>query len=164
MAEDFQLVTTEPKPAQVDRLESELSALWLSTAQDPHLQHPVTRSCSLTLLVYVESEEDGREVTPLIDQIAPQRPCRAVIMMAEPEAKPEAVSAHLSARCLVPGAGHKEVCYERISLLARGEAVAALDQVVMPLMVPGLPVYFWWRAGRFLPPRIWMSCCAHAIA
>jgi glucose-6-phosphate dehydrogenase assembly protein OpcA len=38
-----------------------------------------------------------------------------------------------------------------VTVRARGEAVNGLDQVAIPLMVPGLPVYLWWRVGRFAP-------------
>ncbi len=143
----------ELRPANLAELEAELSALWRAAAEGTEIQHPVTRSCYLTLLVYVESEEAGREVLDLVDKVTPENPCRAVIMIAEPTATPSALSAKISARCQQPVAGEEGVCCEQVSLLARGEAVAGLDQVVIRLMVPGLPVYVWWRAGRFIPPE-----------
>jgi glucose-6-phosphate dehydrogenase assembly protein OpcA len=142
----------ELRPANLAELEAELSALWRASVEGTEIRHPVTRSCSLTLLVYVESEKEGREVLDLIDKVTPENPCRAVIMIAEPTATPSGLSAKISARCHQPVASEKEVCCEQVSLLARGEAVAGLDQVVIPLMVPGLPVYVWWRAGCFIPP------------
>jgi glucose-6-phosphate dehydrogenase assembly protein OpcA len=44
------------------------------------------------------------------------------------------------------------VCCEQIYILARGDTVKGLDNVVIPLIIPELPVYLWWRAGRFAPP------------
>lgn len=146
------LTTGELKPANVAELEKELASLWQSAAQDPETRHAVTRSCSLTLLVYVESEEEGRQALDLIDRVSFENPCRAVIMIAEPAASAPGLSAWISARCHLAAAGGKEVCCEQVSVLARGEAVAGLDQIVMPMMVPGLPVYLWWRASRFAPP------------
>ncbi len=141
------------RPANVAQLEAELSALWKSAAEDPETQLAVTRSTALTLLVYVESEQAGEEVRNLISGIILQNPCRAVIMIAEREAAPPGLSAQISAHCQLPAVGEKEFCCEQVSILARGEAVEGLDQVVLPLMVAGLPVYLWWRGGSFSPPK-----------
>lgn len=138
------------RPANVAELEAELSALWRSAAEDAAEHSAITRSCLLTLLVYVESEAAGREVLELIDRIAPQSPCRAVILVAEPAAAPAELRAEISARCHLPAGGQQEVCCEQVTVRARGEAVNGLDQVAIPLMVPGLPVYLWWRAGCFV--------------
>ncbi len=150
----FQSLTGgELRVANVAELEAELSALWKTAAEDPEIHHAVTRSCALTLLAYVESEEAGREVLNLVDGVTPENPCRAVVMVAEREAAPAGLSAQIAARCHLPAAGEKEVCCEQISIRARGEAVHGLDQVVIPLMVPGLPVFLLWRAGRFSPAK-----------
>jgi glucose-6-phosphate dehydrogenase assembly protein OpcA len=116
-------------------------------------EHAVTRACALTLLVYVESEEDGREVSNLISAVTQQHPCRAIVIVAEPEAAPPALTASISAHCHLPAAGAKQVCCEQITLLARSDAVENLDNVVVPLTVSGLPVHVWWRAERFAPPQ-----------
>lgn len=139
------------RPANVAELEAELSALWRSAAEDPETHHAVTRSCALTLLVYVESEKAGREVLDLIGGVTAENPCRAVVMIVEPDAAPAGLSAQISAQCHLPAAGEKEVCCEQVSIWGCGEAVRGLDQIVIPLMIPGLPVYCWWRTGRFSP-------------
>lgn len=141
-----------PRSANVAALEAELPALWRSAAEDPATQQAVTRACALTLLIYVESEEAGREVSGLISEATRQTPFRAVIMIAEPQATPAGLAAWVSAHCHLPTAGEKQVCCEEVTVRARGEAGRDLDKVVLPLTVPGLPVYFWWRAGRFSPP------------
>ena len=146
------LVGTAGRPASVAELEAELSALWRSAAEDPETRHAVLRSCALTLVVYVEDEAAGREVNDLISEVMRENPCRAIVVTAERDAAPAGLSARISARCTFPAAGEKEICCEQVMITARGEAIAGLDHVVIPLMVPGLPVYLWWRAGRFSPP------------
>ena len=162
MHEPVRLLSTEPKPVNIARLEAELAALWRPAAEAPALQDAVTRSCSLTLLVYVDSEEAQREALDLIDGVTVENPCRVVVIMADPVARPAGLSAQLSARCHLPVAGAKEVCCEEITLMARGEAVGGLEQAVVPLMVPGLPVYLWWRAGRFIPPE-YLAPLLHSV-
>lgn len=133
-------------------LEAELSALWRSAAEGSQSSHAVIRACALNLLVYVESEEEGREVSSVVSQVTLQNPCRAIVMIAEPTSSRAGLTAWLSAHCHLPVAGEKQVCSEEISVLASGQNVADLPSVVVPLTVSGLPVYLWWRAGRFQPP------------
>lgn len=147
------LTAGELQPADVAVLEDELSELWRAAAEDPETEHPVMRATVLTLLVFVESEEEGREALDLISHVIAQNPCRAILMIAEPRERPEGLSAWISAQCHLPPSGARQVCCEQIYIRARGEAVKGLDNVVLPLIVPDLPVYLWWRTGRFAPPE-----------
>ena len=153
MSETLQLLTFgEPRPAHVADLEAELSALWRSAAEGPPGSQTVIRACALNLLVYVKSEEEGREVSNVVSQVTLQNPCRAIVMITDPTSSRTALTAWISAHCHLPVAGEKQVCSEEISVAASGEAVADLPSVVVPLTVSGLPVYLWWRAGRYQPP------------
>jgi glucose-6-phosphate dehydrogenase assembly protein OpcA len=142
----------EPRPVRVAELESELSALWRSAAEDATVKNAVTRACTLTLLIYVESDEAAAEVNDLVSEVTRQHPCRAITMMLEPEASPAGLEAWVSAHCHLPAAGEKQVCSEQVTIRARGEAVQGLPSVVLPLTVAGLPILLWWRAGDFSPP------------
>ena len=146
------LALSEPRPADVTELETELSRLWRSAAEDPSTHGAVTRAGPLTLLVYVEREEYARQISNLISEVTRQNPCRAIVIAAEPESSPAGIAASISAHCTLPAQGAKQVCCEQVTLTARGEAVANLDNVVLPLVAPGLPVHLWWRAGRFALP------------
>jgi len=127
------------QPASVAKLEEELSELWRSAAEDPETKHPVMRAC-------------GHEALEMVSQIIAQNPCRAVIMIAEEDQQPEGLTSGISAQCHLPASGAQQVCCEQIFVRARGEAVKGLDNVVVPLAIPELPVFLWWKAGRFLPP------------
>ncbi len=146
------LTEGELQPTDVATLEDDLSELWRAAAEDPGTEHPVMRASVLTLLAFVESEDEGRETFNLISRVIAQNPCRAILMVAEPKERPEGLSAWISAQCHLPPSGARQVCCEQIYVRARGEAVNGLDNVVLPLIVPELPVYLWWRAGRFAPP------------
>lgn len=146
------LTAGELQPADVSTLEDELSELWRAAAEAPGTDQPVMRASVLTLLAFVESEEEGRETFNLFTHVIAQNPCRAILMVAEPREQPEGLSAWISAQCHLPSSGARQVCCEQVYVRARGEAVNGLDNVVLPLIVPDLPVYLWWRAGRFLAP------------
>jgi len=143
----------EPRPVDVSNLEAELSALWRSAAEDPGAESTVTRACTLTLLIYVESDEAACEVTNLVAEVTRQNPCRTIIMMLEPDAASGGLEAWVSAHCHLPVAGEKQVCSEQITIRARGEAGQGLPSVVLPLTVSGLPIFLWWRAATFSPPH-----------
>lgn len=147
------LTAGELQPANVATLEDELSDLWRAAAEDPETEHPVMRASVLSLLAFVNNEEEGRETFNLISHVIAQNPCRAILMVAEPKERPEGLSAWISAQCHLPPSGARQVCCEQVYVRARGEAVKGLDNVVIPLVIPELPVYLWWRSGRFDPPE-----------
>ena len=142
----------EPRAVDVSNLEAELSALWRTAAEGPAAENAVMRACTLTLLIYVENDEAAYEVTNLVAEVTRQNPCRAIIMMLEPDAARSGLEAWVSAHCHLPAAGEKQVCSEQITIRARGEAGQGLPSVVLPLTVSGLPIFLWWRANGFSPP------------
>jgi glucose-6-phosphate dehydrogenase assembly protein OpcA len=142
----------KPRPAAVGELESELSALWRSTTEAAEEDRSVMRASALTLLVFVDDRRAESEVSSAVSRVTLQNPCRAVVMIAEPGAAPAGLEAWVSAHCHLPTGGGKQVCCEQVAVWARGDSVRDLDNVVVPLALPGLPVFLWWRAGSFSPP------------
>jgi glucose-6-phosphate dehydrogenase assembly protein OpcA len=146
------LIPGELRACDAAQIEAELSALWGSASVHTESRRVTTRACALTLLVYVESESAGREVSSLFNQVSVQNPCRSIVMVVDREGVPPGLTAAVSGHCHLPTASQKQVCSEEILVVTRGGAVSGLASVVVPLVVSGLPVYLWWRAGRFAPP------------
>lgn len=142
----------EPRPANVAEIEAGLSAMWRSAAESAGGQSAVTRASALTLIVYVDNQEAAREVSNLIAEVTRQNPCRAVVMVMEPDGIPPGLMASVSAHCHLSAEGEKQICSEQITLDARGETGRELTSVVLPLTVSGLPIYLWWRAEGFAMP------------
>jgi glucose-6-phosphate dehydrogenase assembly protein OpcA len=147
------LTSGELRIANVANLEGEFSRLWQSAAGDPETKQAVTRASVLTLLAYAEDEADGAEALRQIGEITYENPCRAIVMIADRAAPVAGLRASISAHCRVPGPGEKQVCCETISIHASGKTVEGLKSVVVPLVIPELPVYLWWRAECFSPPE-----------
>jgi glucose-6-phosphate dehydrogenase assembly protein OpcA len=143
---------SESREVKITELEKEIAQLGRSVAKEAAGAEAVTRAASLTLLVYVESSQAGREVSKLVSTLAQQNPCRAIILIAQETAKPAGLRAWISAHCNLSPSGGKQLGFEQISLAAHGEAVRDLGNVALPLTLAGLPVYLWWRSGRFDPP------------
>lgn len=156
----------EPRPANVAEIEAGLSAMWRSAAESAPNQSALTRASALTLIVYVDKQEAAQEVSSLIAEVTRQNPCRAVVMVMEPEGSPAGLMASVSAHCHMPVAGEKQICSEQITLNARGETGHELTSVVLPLTVSGLPIYLWWRAEGFAMPEYFdqiLRVCQHII-
>ena len=141
----------KPRPAAVADLEAELSALWRSPTQAAEEGSSVMRASALTILVYLDNRQEEGEVCSVVSRVTLQNPCRAIVMIAEPGASPAGLNAWVSAHCHLPTGGGKQVCCEQVSVWARGDSVRDLDNVVVPLALPGLPVFLWWRADSFSP-------------
>ena len=142
----------EPRPANVADIEAGIAAMWRSAAAAGSTKSAVTRASALTLLVYADREEGAREVSNLLADVTRQNPCRAVVMVMDPEGSPPGLMATVSAHCHMPAQGEKQICSEQITLIARGEMGPELASVVLPLTVSGLPIYLWWRAESFDVP------------
>jgi glucose-6-phosphate dehydrogenase assembly protein OpcA len=130
--------------------------MWRSAAVSSKQESAVTRASAFTLLVYVEDEAGAREVSNLMAEITEQNPCRAIIMLTEPDASPKELTVAISAHCHIPAAEEKQICSEQITLRARREMGPELASVVLPLTISGLPIFFWWRAGTFGTPP-WLN-------
>lgn len=142
----------EPRPANVAEIEAGLSAMWRSASEAAGAETAVTRASALTLLVYLDSQEVAREVSNLIAEVTRQNPCRAVVMVMDPQGSPPGLMASVSAHCHMRVEGESQICSEQITLNARGQTGPELASVVLPLTVSGLPIYLWWRAESFAMP------------
>jgi glucose-6-phosphate dehydrogenase assembly protein OpcA len=143
-----------PREVAIGDLEKEISELWRSVAKDSENPEAVLRAAALTLVVYVDNAEAAEEVRSIAASLSEQNPCRVIILMAQPQAGPDGLRSWISAQCKCDAAvsNRKQIRGEQIVIRATGAAVPDLGSVVLPLTLSGLPVYFWWRAGRFAPP------------
>lgn len=151
MPTPIQPVIESPREVRVADLEAELSSLWRSAAEGAPGEGIVTRACALTLLVRVENEAEAGEVSDMVSEVTRQNPCRTIIIVSEPSAQTAGVNAWISAHCHIPVDGEKQVCSEQVTVVARGESVRAVPNIALPLVVPGLPIYLWWRGQQFEP-------------
>ncbi len=145
----------EPREVKIGDLEKEISELWRSATKDEKNPEAVMRAAALTLVVYVESPEDADEVHNLAGAVSEQNPCRVITLISQPHEQPAGLRSWISAHCKcdAAGSGRKQIRLEEIVIRASGGAVRDLGNLALQLTLSGLPVYFWWRAGRFQPPE-----------
>jgi glucose-6-phosphate dehydrogenase assembly protein OpcA len=141
----------------VQSVEQGLGELWKQNTGDTNVEEDgaVMRARVLNLLVYVSSAASLDEVNKLLSEITSAHPCRVIVMLAEREAADQDIEMFISAHCLAQvGGGHKNLCGEQVTLKARGRFTVELPSAAIPLIVPDLPIFLWWRDAPRLHDQI----------
>lgn len=144
----------------VQSVEQELSELWKQNTGEHDLEEDgaVMRARVLNLLVYVQSETALEEVNHLLGEITSAHPCRVIVMLAQVEGEDHDIEMFVSAHCLTQaGGGGKNLCGEQLTLKARGRFTVELPSAAIPLLVPDLPIFLWWRAAPRLHDQTFAS-------
>ena len=146
------------KPVRVGDVESEL-ALRIHNAGSA--EAPVSRTCSLNLVVFIENVADVKTVARLIDAVSAAHPIRVIVTMLDPRTPEADVRAWVDVECGEPVAG-RLLCSEQISLMANPDGSAQLVSAVTALLSPDLPVVVWWRGGSPFLSRLFKGLAALA--
>jgi glucose-6-phosphate dehydrogenase assembly protein OpcA len=134
----------------------------------------IMRLRELNLVIYATGEDTADLVSSVIPRLAQRHPARAIVLLELPEAAPglatgagpaaevtpaasiagatpsghptpePALDAWVTAACYRTHDGGRHVCWEQVTVPARGEAVRLLHAAAMSLLVPDLPTVFWW--------------------
>ena len=132
----------------VQGVEHELSELWKENTGEANIEEDgaVMRARVLNLMVYVSVEEALEEVNELLGEISSAHPCRVIVMFAGREEPEHDIEMFVSAHCIsASGAGGRNLCGEQVTLKARGRFTDELPSAAVPLLVPDLPIFLWWR-------------------
>jgi glucose-6-phosphate dehydrogenase assembly protein OpcA len=133
-------------------IERELAQLWQQTARavlqdlEPGEERATMRARVANLMIYVSSEVVQNEVNEILSELSSHHPCRALVMIAAPEAADRDIDVVVNSFC--HGGAEKSLrrlCCEEVSLSASGRYVVELPSAAIPLLVPDLPVFLWWR-------------------
>lgn len=97
----------------------------------------------LSVLNLVAACVDGDSAdlaTKAIGRLGAKHPVRAIVVLADPDGKPQ-MEADVSLQCSAVDAA--QVCAEQVRIVVGGEAAYHLASVVTPLLVPDIPTYLW---------------------
>jgi glucose-6-phosphate dehydrogenase assembly protein OpcA len=132
----------------VQSVERELSRLWKEKtgASEEEEDSAVMRARVLNLMVYISLEAALEEVNRLLSEITSAHPCRVLVMLAENARPDEDIEMFVSAHCFSTGGGGvRSLCGEQLTLKACGRFTVELPSASVPLLVPDLPSFLWWR-------------------
>lgn len=144
----------------VQSVERELTRLWREStgASEGEEECAVMRARVLNLMVYISLEEALEEVNGLLSEITSAHPSRVIVMLAERSGPDQDIEMFVSAHCLSTAiAGGRNLCGEQLTLRARGRFTVELPSAAVPLLVPDLPVFLWWRDAPRLGDETFMS-------
>lgn len=123
----------------VNAIEKSLSELWRGE-QDG--DHPVTRAALWNVVAHTATSDLHAKASEVLGRASVAVPQRTIVIRANPDAEPELAS-WISANCHLIGGG-KQVCSEEIAIVAGGDRIHRVPPVVNALLIPDMPVAFWW--------------------
>ncbi|MCL5942513.1 MAG: glucose-6-phosphate dehydrogenase assembly protein OpcA [Actinobacteria bacterium] len=157
---DEELVFTLGSSRKVDlgRAEQELQELWHAAGDEARRQgeEGVLRLREFNFVAYAGGEDMADRISAVVARLAQRHPGRAIVLLdAGPgQAGAELVEAWVSAACYRTREGGRHVCWEQVTVPARGEAVGLLHTAAMRLLVPELPTVLWWPGEPVLDGHI----------
>jgi len=138
-----------------DRILKELGELWIDTAK-PDPGKPGTesgddgllRACSMTLISFVDDEEDSMALGETLALLMREHPSRSIVVrLREGE---DFLESRVLAQCWKPFGHRKQICCEQVELTATMNHLQDVASVVGPLAVPDLPRLILLRSARIV--------------
>src|SRR5438552_2624301 len=138
-------------PVEIGKIEKELKKLWAES------EGVMTRASLINLAIYSQAPGSLEKNTQLIEKIAENHTCRAIVIAANCGAKESRVEAWISAHCHISRAGSKQICSEQLSFLLEGACTNLLPSIVFSHLDSDLPLHLWWQ-DEFpdpMDPQLW---------
>lgn len=132
----------------VTTLERELRDLWKQMASKSQVEGQpaaVTRACVHNLVVYAPGERSESELSRLLSDLMVDQPGRVILMLSDALIARDTLNGWVNAQCHFTAGQRQQVCSELITVRAGRGELRNLASLVIPLLVPDLPVFFWWR-------------------
>jgi glucose-6-phosphate dehydrogenase assembly protein OpcA len=135
------------KTLDVEIVERQLAALWKETAgeHDADDEAVVLRARVANLLVFVTSEAMLNEVQQMLAELTAIHPSRVPLMLGDRYREDRDIEMFVTSYCQSDKRGAKRLCCEEVTLKAQGSFVAELPSAALPLLVPDLSTFLWWR-------------------
>jgi glucose-6-phosphate dehydrogenase assembly protein OpcA len=127
-----------PAPMSVEGIEREFAHLRMNEDGTVGL-----RASVLNLMV-VTDEASAERVTHTVSELSGRFPCRAIVMISDPDETEPNLEVGVSAYCSVRGGGGGQVCAEQVTVHAEGPPAEHLESLADPLLLPDLPVFLWY--------------------
>ena len=124
----------------IARLEKELRDLW-AQPEDPTAM-PKSRVCTMNIEVVAGSRELLDRYMPVVDEVTSTIPSRVILASIEPDAPGDEITGCATAVCSIEGG--RNICSERITLSATGNACARSASAIEAFLVPEIPTALVW--------------------
>src|SRR5262245_28599848 len=127
---------TQANQSAVDigAIERELTALWQQASEEDE-HGGVIRSSILNLIVYTPDKSKVAAIDEMLTEITAAHPCRAILIVADQNAKEPRIEAEVTSRCSLPSGSSKQVCCEQVTITAAAPSLGEVPSVVEPLLL-----------------------------
>jgi glucose-6-phosphate dehydrogenase assembly protein OpcA len=143
------------KTLDVEVVERQLAELWKDTAREPNEDTAVLRARVANLLVFVSDQTAFDEVEQLLRELTAVHPSRVLMMLADQKAVEHDIEMSVESICQTDKrTGVRRLCCEEIALVASGKFVVELPSAALPLLVPDLSTFLWWRNAPMLSDKV----------
>ncbi len=136
------------KLLDVEAVERQLTELWKQTSGGVGADDDfaVLRARVANLLVFVGDESGLKDVDGIIAELTAMHPSRVLLLLGAKHATDRDIEMAVEIFCQTDKrTGAKRLCCEEITLKAWGSFVSELPSAALPLVVPDLTTFLWWR-------------------
>jgi len=136
------------KTLDVEVVERQLAELWKQTGGDRNADDDIAvlRARVANLLVFVATDAALTDVQEMLGELTAIHPSRVLIMLGARAAEDRDIEMSVNSFCQTDKrTGAKRLCCEEVSLKAQGKFVGELPSAALPLLVPDLATFLWWR-------------------
>jgi len=145
------------KTLDVEVVERQLADLWQQTARDPKAdaESAVLRARVANLLVFVSHEAALDDLHQMLAELTAIHPSRVLAMLGTREATDQDIEMSVESICQTDKrTGAKRLSCEEITLKAFGKFVIELPSAALPLLMPDLATFLWWRNAPHLSDKV----------
>jgi glucose-6-phosphate dehydrogenase assembly protein OpcA len=145
------------KTLDVEVVERQLAQLWQETARDPNAdaETAVLRARVANLLVFVSNDTALDDLHQMLGELTASHPSRVLAMLGAREATDQDIEMSVESICQTDKrTGAKRLSCEEITLKAFGKFVIELPSAALPLLMPDLATFLWWRNAPHLSDKV----------
>lgn len=145
------------KTLDVEIVEGQLAELWKQIAGGGNSEDAVAvlRARVANLLVFVASDPMLDEVQQIVLELTAIHPSRVLMMLGARDAPDRDIEMSVESFCQTDKrTGSRRLCCEEITLRAQGKFVAELPSAALPLLVPDLATFLWWRNAMRVSDKV----------
>lgn len=126
-------------------LETPISRIGHSLSQLWEADEAKTRASLINLAIYTEDGSGLSAANDVLEKVAAEHACRAMLILALPEVRPPRARSWIQALCR-PYQGRQAVCSEQITFILEGGDAAQVQNIVFAHLDSDLPLVVWWQA------------------
>lgn len=125
-------------------IEKDLTDLWKDDPSDKSKSVGLQRVYTTNLVAYASDHEEGYRVEQILNDLAEKHPGRYILIRPAADPSEPPLRHYVSGHCFFGGGREKKVCCDLIKLVAQREVIENLYGFSFSLLLPDLPVEFWW--------------------